>query len=287
MRLGLLYQPHIAASVRHAERVRQRLADLGVDAWSASSFDIVDHPHPIEGSQLLLTFGGDGTVLRAARTAAPFGVPCAGVNYGRIGFLTEFSGAELDACLPDLVAGRFWIEPRLLIDWTRVGNGSLRDRGIAAGDVVVGRGRIARVIQVEVRIDDAELATYTADGVIVAAPTGTTGYTQAAGGPVLHPEVRELVVTPIAPFLTPANSIVVGPDVTIDICARTTHEATLSIDGQTDYLLDSGDRVVCRASEHVAQFARVQSRAYFYATLAEKLRWRGPHQLPRPSNSET
>ena len=79
----------------------------------------------------------------------------------------------------------------------------------------------------------------------------------------------------------------VGPDVTIDICARTTHEATLSIDGQTDYLLDSGDRVVCRASEHVAQFARVQSRAYFYATLAEKLRWRGPHQLPRPSNSET
>ena len=287
MRVGLLFQPHIAASVRHADRVRERLGDLGVDAWASSSFEIVDEPDAIEGSDLLLTFGGDGTVLRAARTAAPFGVPCAGVNYGRIGFLTEFSGADLDARLPDLVAGRYWIEPRLLIDWTHAGSDGAGGQGIAAGDVVVGRGRIARVIEVEVRIDDAELTTYTADGVIVATPTGTTGYTQAAGGPILHPEVRELVVTPIAPFLTPANSIVVGRDVTIDIGVHTTHEATLSIDGQTQYLLDAGDRVVCRASRHVARFARVQSRTYFYATLADKLRWRVPHQLARPSNSDT
>ena len=203
-----------------------------------------------------------------------------------MGFLTEFSGAELDARLPALLEEQHWIEPRILIDWKRVREGGANDHGIAAGDVVVGRGRIARVIEVEVRIDDAALTTYTADGVIVAAPTGTTGYTQAAGGPVLHPEVRDLAVTPIVPFLTPANSIVVGPEVTIDLRASTTHEATLSIDGQTEYLLDPGDRVICRVSDHVARFARLQPRSYFYATLAEKLRWRVPREIPRPSNSE-
>ncbi len=287
MRIGLLFHPRIEASVRHAERVAERLAGLSVDVWSASSFDVIEKPDPIEGTELLLTFGGDGTLLRATRTAAPFGVPCAGVNYGRLGFLTEFSGAELDARLPALLGERHWIESRVLIDWTRISEGGTQNYGIAAGDVVVGRGRMARVVEVEVRIDDGALTTYTSDGVIVAAPTGTTGYTQAAGGPVLHPEVRDLAVTPIAPFLTPANSIVVGPDVTIDLRVSTTHEAALSIDGQTEYLLDSGDRVECRVSDHVARFARLQPRSYFYATLAEKLRWRVPREIPRPSNSET
>ena len=286
MRIGLLFHPRIEAAVRHSERVNQRLTDLGVDVWSASSFAIIEEPEPIDGSDLILTFGGDGTVLRAARTAAPFGVPCAGVNYGRVGFLTEFSGPELDARLPELVAGHHWIESRLLIEWTHIVDGHVRSRGVAAGDVVIGRGRMARVVEIEVRIDDGPLTTYTADGVIVAAPTGTTGYTQAAGGPILHPQVRDLVVTPIAPFLTPANSIVVGPNVRIDLRVRTTHEAALSIDGQTEYLLDSGSRVLCRASDNIAQFARLQHESYFYTTLAEKLRWRVPRDIPRPSNSE-
>lgn len=287
MRVGILFHPRIEASVRHAERVADRLAALHVDAWSASSFDAVETPDLINGSSLILTFGGDGTVLRAARTAAPFGVPCAGVNYGRVGFLTEFSGGELDACLPDLLEGKHWIESRVLIDWTRLSDGSAINSGTAAGDVVVGRGRIARVVEVEVRLDDGPLTTYTADGVIVASPTGTTGYTQAAGGPVLHPEVRDLAVTPIAPFLTPSNCVVVGPDVTIELRASSTHEATLSIDGQTEYLLDHGDRVVCRVSAHVARFARLQPQSYFYATLAGKLRWRVPRDIPRPSSSES
>lgn len=287
MRVGILFHPRIEAAIRHAERVADRLAALNVDAWLASSFDAVEAPDLIDGSSLLLTFGGDGTVLRAARTAAPFGVPCAGVNYGRVGFLTEFSGGQLDARLPDLLERKHWIESRVLIDWTRLSEGGVLDRGTAAGDVVVGRGRIARVVEVEVHIDDGPLTTYTADGVIVAAPTGTTGYTQAAGGPVLHPEVRDLAVTPIAPFLTPSNCIVVGPDVTIDLRATSTHEVTLSIDGQTEYLLDQGDRVVCRVSAHVAQFARLQPRSYFYATLAEKLRWRIPRDIPRPSSSDS
>ena len=126
------------------------------------------------------------------------------------------------------------------------------------------------------------LARHMADGVIVATPTGTTGYVQAANGPVLHPEVRDLVINPIVPFLTPSNAIVVGHDVRVELLVYTTHEATLSIDGQTDHLLASGDKIVCQASKHVARFARFRERDYFYATLAEKLRWRVPRDMPRP-----
>ena len=170
----------------------------------------------------------------------------------------------------------------MLIDWTHHSVEDVVATGLAAGDVVVGRGRMARVVEIEVRINGVVLTTYTADGVIVATPTGTTGYVQAAGGPVLHPEVRDLVITPLVPFLTPANSIVVGHDERVELTTYTTHEATLSIDGQTDQLLTSGDRVVCRASEYLARFARFRESDYFYATLAEKMRWRVPREMPRP-----
>jgi len=245
--------------------------------------DILEDPQRIRTSDLIFTFGGDGTLLRASRMAAPFGVPCAGVNYGRLGFLTEFRAAEFDGRLAGLLQGGHWVEERLLIDWTRRTASGQQVSGLAAGDVVIGRGRIARVIEVEVHINGMLLTTYTADGVIVATSTGSTGYTQAAHGPVLPPQSRDLVVTPICPFLTPANAVVVGADCTIELVAHSTHEVTLSIDGQTEHVLTSGERIVCRGSEHLARFARWQTREYFYATLAEKLRWQVPREIPRPT----
>jgi NAD+ kinase len=282
MRVALLFQPRIAASVAHAQRSQQRLKALGLDAWCVSSWEITERPADLEGANLVVTFGGDGTLLRAARAAAPYLATCLGVNYGRLGFLTEFTPDEFDERLDEVLDGGYWIEERVLIDWTHHNVEGVVASGLAAGDVVVGRGRMARVVEVEVRINGVALTTYTADGVIVATPTGTTGYVQAAGGPVLHPEVRDLVMTPIVPFLTPANSIVMGHDERVELTTYTTHEATLSIDGQTDQLLTSGDRVVCRASEHLARFARLRESDYFYATLAEKLRWRVPREMPRP-----
>ena len=282
MRVALLFQPRIAASVAHAQRTRQRLECRGLDAWCVSSWEITERPADLTGADLVVTFGGDGTLLRAARAAAPFTGVCLGVNYGRLGFLTEFTPDEFDERLDEVLDGGYWIEERVLIDWAHHDVSGVVASGLAAGDVVVGRGRMARVVEVEVRINGVVLTTYTADGVIVATPTGTTGYVQAAGGPVLHPEVRDLVMTPLVPFLTPANAIVVGHDERVELTTYTTHEATLSIDGQTDQLLTSGDRVVCKASEHLARFARLRESDYFYATLAEKLRWRVPREMPRP-----
>ena len=247
-----------------------------------SSWEITERPADLAGANLVVTFGGDGTLLRAARAAAPYSAVCLGVNYGRLGFLTEFTPDDFDERLDEVLGGDYWIEERVLIDWTHHSVEDVVATGLAAGDVVVGRGRMARVVEIEVRINGVVLTTYTADGVIVATPTGTTGYVQAAGGPVLHPEVRDLVITPLVPFLTPANSIVVGHDERVELTTYTTHEATLSIDGQTDQLLTSGDRVVCRASEYLARFARFRESDYFYATLAEKMRWRVPREMPRP-----
>lgn len=282
MRVALLFQPRIAASVAHAQRTQHRLQCRGLDAWCVSSWEITERPGDLAGAQLVVTFGGDGTLLRAARAAAPYRAICLGVNYGRLGFLTEFSPDEFDERLDEVLDGGYWIEERVLIDWTHHDVNGVVASGLAAGDVVVGRGRMARVVEVEVRINGVVLTTYTSDGVIVATPTGTTGYVQAAGGPVLHPKVRDLVMTPLVPFLTPANSIVVGHDERVELTTYTTHEATLSIDGQTDQLLASGDRVVCKASEHLARFARLRESDYFYATLAEKMRWRVPREMPRP-----
>lgn len=282
MRVVLLFQPRIAASVAHAQRTQQRLKALGLDPWCVSSWEITERPTDLAGADLVVTFGGDGTLLRAARAAAPHMATCIGVNYGRLGFLTEFTPDEFDARLDEVLDGSYWIEERILIDWTHSGADGDVAAGLAAGDVVVGRGRMARVVEIEVRINGVMLTTYTADGVIVATPTGTTGYVQAAGGPVLHPEVRDLVMTPLVPFLTPSNSIVVGHDERVELTTYTTHEATLSIDGQTDQLLTSGDRVVCKASEYLARFARLRESDYFYATLAEKMRWRVPREMPRP-----
>ena len=282
MRVALLFQPRIAASVSHAQRTQQQLQCRGVDAWCVSSWEITERPADLAGANLVVTFGGDGTLLRAARAAASYSAVCLGVNYGRLGFLTEFTPDDFDERLDEVLGGDYWIEERVLIDWTHHSVEDVVATGLAAGDVVVGRGRMARVVEIEVRINGVVLTTYTADGVIVATPTGTTGYVQAAGGPVLHPEVRDLVITPLVPFLTPANSIVIGHDERVELTTYTTHEATLSIDGQTDQLLTSGDRVVCRASEYLARFARFRESDYFYATLAEKMRWRVPREMPRP-----
>ena len=282
MRVGFLYHPRIEQAMHHARRASASVGEGRVEAWCSSSWDVVENPAQVAGSDLLITFGGDGTLLRAARAAAPYGVACTGVNYGRIGFLTEFDAINFDSQIHALLQGDYWIEERVLLSWSHETSRPNTFDGLAAGDVVVGRGRIARVVDIEVWLDGELLTTYTADGVIVATPTGSTGYTVAAQGPVLHPESRDLIVTPICPFLTPSNTIVVGPNATIDLRVRSTHEATLSIDGQTDHLLTSGDRVVCHVSEHPALYARMQPRSYFYSTLAEKLHWRVPREMPRP-----
>jgi NAD+ kinase len=142
----------------------------------------------------------------------------------------------------------------------------------ALNDVVTSRGRVARVVKVEAHIDDQYLTTYYGDGVIVATPTGSTAYSLAAGGPVLDPELRNMVVTPIAPHLALGQSLVLHPEARVRLALWTGYEATLTVDGQEDEELFDGDAVVVTASAKACRFVRMGEHNYFYRTLLQKLR---------------
>jgi NAD+ kinase len=224
------------------------------------------------GLDLIFTFGGDGTILRAARIAAPLHVPLVGVNLGRVGFLTEMNPAQVQERLPLFLEGKYWLEARTMLraELWRAEQGV--DTFFALNDVVASRAALSRVVHCMLSVNGAKVTTYVADGVIVASPTGSTAYSMAAGGPILHPELRSIVVTPIAPYLTIVKSLVLPDDKQIDLRIETDDEAFLTVDGQTHVPLVDGDTVRITTSPDPCLFARVQDPAYFTATLVSRLR---------------
>jgi NAD+ kinase len=210
-------------------------------------------------------------MLRVARLAAPFGIPILGVNLGKLGFLAELAPEHVEALLPGILAGNYWIEARIMLAAELHAGGNLAGRFDCLNEVVVARRHLARVVQVAAILDGRQLTTYTADGVLVATPTGSTAYSLAAGGPILHPEVRNLVLTPISAFLSMRSPLVLPETTEVRLTVTTDHEAGASFDGQSDVELHSGDAVVIRVGPHTARFVRVQERAYFYHTLVHKL----------------
>ena len=157
--------------------------------------------------------GGDGTFLRAARAVAEVDVPLLGINLGKVGFLSKAEATELEPVLERIVAGEYTIDERMVLEGRILRGGGLGEgeRHIALNDIVIARGSLARVCRLDVSIDDTHLATFIADGLVVASPTGSTGYSFSAGGPILDPVSRNLVVTPIAAYLSAIRSVVVEP----------------------------------------------------------------------------
>lgn len=226
-----------------------------------------------EQVDLVITLGGDGTILRAARACAPARIPILGVKMGRVGFLSEITPEQFSARV--LIDGTYWIEERTMLHASCTRNGAALGSFEALNDVVVGRGKLARVIRLTTFIDGDYLTTFVADGAIVATATGSTAYGFASGGPILAPEVKTLVLVPIAPYLSQIKSLVLPEGSRVLFRLQTDHRAILTIDGQIDVELESGDEVSVAASKHVARFARLQPRTYFYRTLVERLRERG------------
>ncbi len=210
--------------------------------------------------------------MRTARVGAAFHLPILGGNLGRLGFLTELQPSQVLHKLEALVDGQYWLEERMMLHADVERERHIVHSYEALNDVVVGRGRIARVVRVETYIDGQYLTTYVADGVIVATPTGSTAYSLAAGGPILDPTLFNLLLTPIAPHLTVATALVLPGTVHVHLGLSTEYEASLSIDGQVDLPLEDGDSVVIAASRNVCRFVRLGERNYFYKTLLERLR---------------
>lgn len=273
-KIGILHHPRLPESQRLAAELSARAKELGVDSWQASVRDEEGISAALDGSDLLVTMGGDGTILRAARLAAPHDVPVLGVNMGQLGFLAEVSPAHVVDKLPGLLEGRYWLEKRLMLQVTSIRNGEtckLEQPLLALNDAVVGRGLLSRTVRVETRIDGDHVTTYVADGVIVATPTGSTAYALAAGGPILQPELRNLLLAPVAPHLTVVHSLVLLPTAVVELRLEADHPASLTIDGQNDIPLEDGDIVTVTASPHTSRFMRLQPKAYFYRTLLERL----------------
>jgi NAD+ kinase len=255
----------IAAATAAAERLRR-----GGHQVSEVALGSADLPKDIAGAQMVAVFGGDGTMLRAARQFAPLAIPLLGVNLGRLGFLTGTSTAELETTLAEVLEGRFECEDRTLVEATVSRGGRTIHELRALNDVVVARGAQVRAIHVDVRIDDEPFTTYWADGIIVATATGSTAYAMSAGGPLLLPTAQDMVIVPIAPHLSFGNAVVLDPDqrVSLDVLDE---PARISVDGQEEHDLAAGDHLEVRRSHLVARFVRTATMRPFLHLLRQKI----------------
>lgn len=272
--VGLLYHPVIPDSQVLAAEMLEYLESRKLRTWVGSVWDEAGGADKIGNTDLLVTLGGDGSILRAARMGCRHGVPVLGVNMGRLGFLAEVEPREWASKLEMVITGDYWIEERMMLHaeiWR--GGEKIEASFEALNDVVISRGALARAVRLSTHIDGGFLTTYVADGVIVSTPTGSTAYALAAGGPILPPELKNILLIPIAPHLCMERAIVLSQGATVRTEVATDHAVQLTVDGQFDVSLCDGDMMVVRASPYASYFVRTQERNYFYRTLMERLRF--------------
>ncbi|HEY8817706.1 MAG TPA: NAD(+)/NADH kinase [Candidatus Limnocylindrales bacterium] len=272
-RIGFAYNPTIEAAVELSARAAGWCQIRGVGEWQAPSGDMEALVRELPTTDALVVLGGDGTFLRAVRAIAEVDVPILGVNLGKVGFLSKAEGGELDAVLEKIIAGRFTIDERMAIEGRILRDGrAIHDtRHVALNDIVVARGALARVCRLDVAIDDTHLATFIADGLVISSPTGSTGYSFSAGGPILDPVSRNLVVTPIAAYLSAIRSVVVSPEQVIRCTVVDAVEALVSVDGREDIEVKVGDVVEVSAVERPIRLIAPEGSQPFWDLLRHKV----------------
>ncbi|NQT31604.1 MAG: NAD(+)/NADH kinase [Deltaproteobacteria bacterium] len=270
-KVGILYHPMIDTARTLAEELKGFIGAGGVSAWLCSAWEGEEARSKIDGTDLIITVGGDGTILRAAQAIVPAPIPITGVNLGRLGFMTELSAEEARDKLPALLDGKGWLDERAMLEAELTAENKPPQTFYALNDVVVARGEVARVIFVEAHINGEPVTTYKADGVIVATATGSTAYSLAAGGPILHPRSADFLLLPISPHLSPAYPLVLPASSVVRLKVDTTHQAVLSVDGHIILPLASGDVITIRHSASISRFLRIHS-GDFYGSLEQKLK---------------
>ena len=247
-RLGFAFNPTKKAALDLLERAEAWCRQKGVEHWVAPSGEYEALVKELPGTGALVVLGGDGTFLRAARAGAQADVPLLGVNLGKVGFLSKVETGVLETVLGQIVDGEFSLEDRMALQASIHPGGGDATGEVFFGlnDVAVVRGALARVCRLEVEIGPSHLATFTADGLVVSSPTGSTGYSFSAGGPILDPVSRNLVVTPIAGYLTAIRSVVVSPRHIVRVRVIDAFDVMMSVDGREDRRLAIGDVVSVR-----------------------------------------
>jgi NAD+ kinase len=272
-RIGFAYNPTIEAAVELSARAAGWCQMRNIDHWQAQSGDQDALVRELASTDALVVLGGDGTFLRAVRAVAEVDVPILGINLGKVGFLSKAEAGELDGVLAKITEGRFTIDQRMALEGRILRDGKPIDeaRHVALNDIVVARGSLARVCRLDVAIDDTHLATFIADGLVVASPTGSTGYSFSAGGPILDPVSRNLVVTPIAAYLSAIRSVVVSPQQVVRCTVVDAYEALVSVDGREDIPVRVGDLVEVHAVERPIRLIEPEGAQPFWDLLRHKV----------------
>ena len=270
-RIGFSLNPDNGAARETLKRAEGWCSAQGVEAWSSPADDADAIRASCPGTDLICILGGDGTFLRTARAIGDSEVPALGVNLGRVGFLAKVETADLERTLDQVVVGQYTIEERFRISASIVRADGSTETHACLNEVVVARGSRVRMIQVEVEVSGSHLATYVADGVVVATPTGSTAYSFSAGGAILDPRLRNVIITPVAGYLSPLHSVVAGERHVVRLMLRERHEgALISIDGQTDLHMNPEDRVEVRALPIPLRLLEPEGSTPFYELLRTK-----------------
>ena len=275
-RIGFAYNPTFEAAVELSARAAGWCRLRGIEEWQVPSGQTASLVRQLPATDALVVLGGDGTFLRAARAVSEVDVPLIGINLGKVGFLSKAEAGELESVLGQIVDGDYRIDERLALEGRvlpggRIAEGSADVRHFALNDIVIARGSLARVCRLDVEIDDSHLATFIADGLIVSSPTGSTGYSFSAGGPILDPISRNIVVTPIAAYLSAIRSVVVSPRQTVRCTVIDAYEALVSIDGREDLRIDVGDVIEVRAMERPIRLIEPTGAEPFWDLLRRKV----------------
>ncbi len=219
---------------------------------------------------LFITVGGDGTMLRASHLCAPYGIPMLGIKMGRLGFLMQVGKQDWHTSLDKLLKGEYWTESRMMLRAEHLRAGESLGNWHALNEAAVCRGQHVRPVRLSASLDGHLLTTYVADGLIASTPTGSTAYALASGGPILPPELRNILLVPIAPHLSVDRAVVLSEGTSVSILVKE-GDAVLSVDGQIPVTLAEGDLVDVRSGDYPALFIRFGDPGYFYSNLTNHL----------------
>ncbi|MBX3061544.1 MAG: NAD(+)/NADH kinase [Anaerolineae bacterium] len=272
-RVGILGHPLRSESAAIGAQVETSLKRRGIEVWQRIEWEPADIEAMLPDCDLVIAIGGDGAMLRVARLCGMVDVPVLGINVGHLGFLTETDPVGLEQSLDAVLAGNMWIEERMMIRAEIWRDGDCLRREHALNDIVIGRGASARLVLLDMYIDGDWATTYYADALIVSTPTGSTAYSLAVGGPILTPELKTILVVPVAPHLTLDRPLVLSEGVTVEVVVSHERPAnvTLTVDGDSICELEEDDAVVIHASEHRSRFVRLRDHNYFYRSLLDRM----------------
>jgi NAD+ kinase len=272
--VGIVVKERLPGAADYVSRLTEWLRERGVNGLSEKEASREQIPNHVD---LVIVLGGDGTLLSMADRIGQAGrdIPILGVNFGSLGFLTEIRKDELYASLEAVLDGTAEFDERLMLHARAARGGQPDDRRIVLNDVVFTKTALSRMIELSVSVSGSFVTRVKADGLIIASPTGSTAYNLAAGGPIVHPRVDALVLTPIAPHTLSNRPIVIPASSAVEVTPLIdgqTDEVFVTYDGQTGYALRNGDVVRVEQAQQTLRLVKAPARSYF-EVLREKLKW--------------